>query len=112
VSFGTWGFKSPFAHNERFGELPHTKVTNSKRVRDLSVWVEHRLGALVGDDQPLNRAADAPRVRHSRSAPGVLSPKRRLFELAAFRGYAGGVFGSRFRRRFIPAGWTTGRHDG
>ena len=21
VSFGTWGFKSPFAHNERFYEL-------------------------------------------------------------------------------------------
>lgn len=30
VSFGTWGFKSPFAHNERFYELPHTRSRTRK----------------------------------------------------------------------------------
>ncbi len=32
VSFGTWGFKSPFAHPERFYELRTLKVTNQKWV--------------------------------------------------------------------------------
>jgi hypothetical protein len=31
VSFGTWGFKSPFAHNERFLGTVCTKATNAKR---------------------------------------------------------------------------------
>jgi hypothetical protein len=30
VSFGTWGFKSPFAHNERFYELRRQRSRTRK----------------------------------------------------------------------------------
>ena len=40
VSFGTWGFKSPFAHNERFCELRRTKVTNSEEFVAFVLWPE------------------------------------------------------------------------
>lgn len=38
VSFGTWGFKSPFAHNERFYEL-QCKGHDPEMGRDLCVCV-------------------------------------------------------------------------
>jgi hypothetical protein len=31
VSFGTWGFKSPFAHQERFYELKAVRSRTRKR---------------------------------------------------------------------------------
>ncbi|GAT06403.1 NAD(P)-binding Rossmann-fold containing protein [Mycolicibacterium fortuitum subsp. acetamidolyticum] len=49
VSFGTWGFKSPFAHRERFSEL-RLKGRGPNRVRGLCVW--ERLGTAAHAKPP------------------------------------------------------------
>jgi hypothetical protein len=38
VSFGTWGFKSPFAHNERFYRIATHEVTNSSGFVTFVFW--------------------------------------------------------------------------
>ena len=55
VSFGTWGFKSPFAHNERFYELPHTRSRTRKE------FVTFVFGGVFGGGVlPVDSAAQIP----------------------------------------------------
>ena len=47
VSFGTWGFKSPFAHNERFYELQRQRSRTRKRSWPLRLVGDGLLEAAV-----------------------------------------------------------------